>query len=119
MPHGEEWKNEFRRMMNVFVEKNIFPEDLLPFIKKHLINPKASGSADYRLMKAMSKYDDPNKPQTEIVYLEDLPNESTFLLSNGLILKKGEKRRTRFLCQDLHSKKKYTVSAIAKVKQIE
>ena len=45
-PHGQEWKRNFKHLMLPFVNPEIYPKDVLPFLVNYLINPKASTVAD-------------------------------------------------------------------------
>jgi hypothetical protein len=75
-------------------------------------NPKASSQSDAMLLKLLRKYDQ-DLDQTN-TYLEDLSEGESFNL-NGREFKKIKKRRTRSLCVDEKSGKKYLISEFAKV----
>jgi len=111
-PHGEEWKETYRGLMINYFELDVFPKELAIVLLKHLRNPKASSHGDLHLVRALAIYD--NKAEDGSVYLEDLNKGDSFFI-NGKILIKGEKRRTRYMCTELNSTRKYTVSALAKV----
>ena len=111
-PHGEEWKDIYRGLMIEFFELEVFPRDLEIVLLKHMRNPKASSHGDLNLVRALAVYD--NKVEDDSVYLEDLKEGDSFFI-NGKILIKGDKRRTRYMCTELNSKRRYTVSALAKV----
>jgi hypothetical protein len=76
-------------------------------------NPSASSARDLFLMKEMSKYD-VKSPQGETLFLADLAPHTHFLLA-GRKFKKGLTRRTRVLCEELATGKKYLVSRLAQV----
>ena len=40
-PHGDEWKEEFQKMMLRFLNPEYFPDDILKALSRHMINPKA------------------------------------------------------------------------------
>ncbi|WP_332912411.1 hypothetical protein [Algoriphagus boritolerans] len=65
----------------------------------------------------MSKYDIRNDSIVDQVFLSDLLPGKEFLLS-GRKFKKGETKRTRVLCEDVNSGKKYLISRLAKVKPV-
>lgn len=113
MPHGKEWKKEFKILLNPFLELNIFPEDIRQCIGDYAVNPRATACADISLMKVFKKYD----LNSEFVHLEDLPENSIFKLKNGRAFIKGKLLRKRYLCIDPSSRKKYLVSAVAEVNQ--
>ena len=111
-PHGKEWKDIYRDLMIEYFELDVFPRDLEIVLLKHMRNPKASSHGDLSLVRALASYN--NKAEDNSVYLEDLSEGDSFFI-NGKILIKGKKRRTRYMCSELNGKKKYTVSALAKV----
>src|ERR1700683_1491330 len=49
--HGKEWKLLYRKILEDFLNKNIFPEDVLAALKKSLHNLPASSCADEPLMR--------------------------------------------------------------------
>jgi hypothetical protein len=79
-------------------------------------NPSASSVRDLFLMKEMSKYDTKNQNHA-LTFLADLGPESSFELAGRKFIKK-ESRRTRVLCEEMGSGKKYLVSRLAKVKPL-
>ncbi|WP_425637182.1 SprT-like domain-containing protein [Algoriphagus yeomjeoni] len=113
-PHGMEWKSTFQRLMFPILSTEIFPIDLLIPLRKHMSNPKASSSRDLFLMKEMSKYDE-KSIHSDVIFLSDLKPGSRFLLS-GREFEKGETRRTRVLCEEINSGRKYLIAQMAKVK---
>lgn len=110
-PHGKEWKEEFSLLLQVFFNRSIFPQDVEDALKNYVLNPKASSCSDHALYRALKKYD--TKP---VIHLEELPKDSIFQLGKNGIFKKGIKRRTRYLCMHLKSKRMYLISGIAEVK---
>ncbi len=116
-PHGEEWKREYRTLMQIFLEKEIFPEDIKQELYLSLINSKASGSAEISLMRTLRKYD---KNKTEgVIHLEELPENSFFITQNGRRFQKGKKRRVRYLCQNIDNRRWYLFHPLAEVKPIK
>lgn len=109
-PHGIEWKRTFSGLIDPFLNTSIYPEDLLGILKKHMTNPKASTSSDIKLMKALKAYDKGDKSIT----LSDLSEGEFFILKNKhfQILKKN---RTRFLCIEIDSNKKFLVHSLAEI----
>jgi SprT protein len=115
LPHGKEWKNEFKTKMHFLMEMEIFPADIKTVLEKYIKNPKASSGADQNLVLVLMKYDELIENNNRTMLLNSLKIGDTFILPNGLRLKKIEKRRTRILCEDVKSKKKYLVSSVATV----
>lgn len=110
-------ENNFQQLMLPLLQEAFFPRDLLIPLQRHMRSPKASSSRDLFLMKEMSKYDKKDLSD-QTVFLSDLRPGLTFEIS-GRVFKKGETRRTRVLCEELTSGKKYLIAQLAKVKVIE
>ena len=112
-PHGPEWKSFFKNLSKPYLDAGIFPVDVETALKIYFTNPSASSCADPQLYKVLNSYD-----EEEYMYVEDVEIGSTFILENGRTFEKGQKQRTRFLCQCLETKKIYSVSGVAKVKRL-
>lgn len=116
-PHGLEWKKTFRTLMEPMLNDRIFPKDILIPLRNHMQNPPASSSRDLFLRKEMSKYDSSSAAASDEIFLSDLMTGKQFILS-GRKFKKGETRRTRVLCEEVDSGKKFLVSSLAKIKPV-
>ena len=114
-PHGKEWKQCFRELALPVLTAEIFPEELLYAFARYLKNPKASSSGDPNLMIAVKKYDTAEDATNKkpLKYL----NEGALFVFNGKGFVKGPLRRTRVLCVETTSKKKYTIAAHALVEE--
>ena len=114
-PHGEEWKQTFARLLLPYLKPEIFPEDILTALKRHLQHIKASSTSDTYLAQVMKRYDThPSGEKTLTV--EELPEGAVFKLANGMSFRKGPKQRTRYRCECLDNGKTYSVSGLAEVK---
>jgi hypothetical protein len=109
--HGIEWKTEFATLMKVLLQKDIFPDHLKLVLQHHLKNPPASSARDISLINELKKYDVPSNT----LQLIEIPTGSTFSLNNKRFFIKGKKRRTRFLCKEISSKKEYLIHGVAEV----
>ena len=114
-PHGSIWKNEFKKLLQPILDKNIFPHFLQILIKAHMKNPKSSFSYDSPLEMELNKYDNDNENYT---YLEDIEIGNIFRYNNDKLYKKVEKRRKRYLCIEKDSGRKYLFLPHAKVELI-
>ncbi len=114
LPHGEEWKLEFARLMHPFYTNTIFPDDVLLALKKHFSNVKASTCSDPHLLRILKKYD-----SSPSVHVEDLSPNSIFTLANGQTFVKGIRLRKRFKCKEVGTNKNYLVSPLAEVLSYE
>ena len=110
-PHGLEWKANFKKMMNPFFEKEVFPDDLKLAIYTYLQNPAASSCSDLNLFRALKKYD----TTTHGITIENLAMKSIFQLKDGRVFKKDELVRKRFKCTELSSKRVYLFNPLAEV----
>jgi hypothetical protein len=114
LPHGEEWKNAFRKLLIPVIDEKTLPKDIQNALVKSLISTKASSCSDHQLSRVLKAYDERKE---NMALLEELPNNTTFAL-NGKHFVKGPLRRKRFLCEEIHSKRKYLVNALAEVKPV-
>ena len=114
-PHGSIWKNEFKKLLQPILDKNIFPNVLQILIKAHMKSPKSSFSYDSPLEMELNKYDNDDENYT---YLEDIDIGNIFRYNNDKLYKKVEKRRKRYLCIESDSGRKYLFLPHAKVELI-
>jgi hypothetical protein len=113
-PHGTEWKTVFRHLMLPFVKPEIYPTEILPHLANYLKNPKASTDSDPKLSLALRR----GMAATGKSFIFEIPNGSTFQFKNTLY-KRGNKRRTRYECLNLHNKQIYLFNQNAEVFFIE
>jgi SprT protein len=106
-PHGEEWKEAFRILMQPMLTHEIFAGDILAELQRHMVNPKASSFADTSLTKVLRRYD---RDAGQYATLSDIPEGSVFRFQ-GRFFKKGKIRRTRVLCHEVKTKRHYLVPA--------
>src|SRR5688500_9807555 len=106
-PHGEEWKNSFRILMQPVMHNHIFENDILMELQRHMTNPKASSFADTDLTKVLRRYD---KNAGQYATLSEIPEGSIFRFQ-GRFFKKGKIRCTRVLCHEVKTKRHYLVPA--------
>ncbi|WP_439132353.1 SprT-like domain-containing protein [Polaribacter sp.] len=101
-PHGKEWKKVFQHLMLPFLQPEIFTKEMLPYLAKYLKNPKASTDSDANLSLALRE----NKAEEGKHFIFEIPFGGTFIFKN-IIYKRGKKRRTRYECLQLHTKRVY------------
>ena len=114
-PHGDEWKNTFKRLMVPLMNSQIFPQDLYHALYQHLRNPKASHYADPKLVSVLRKYGKTASPGR--LSLLELSTGDVFKFKRK-VFRVEEKRRTRMLCLDLRSRKKFLIHQSAEVEKI-
>ena len=110
-PHGNEWKNHYRKLLIPVLDKKILPKDIENALINSLVNTKASSCADIPLMRVLKNYDKQNE---SFVFIEDIKKNAHFMLQGKEFIK-GELRRKRFLCEDVSTKKKYLIHTLAEV----
>lgn len=117
LPHGKEWKNAFAELMNPLLNEEVFPNEILRLLQTHMANPPASTVRDVSLLKALQSFD--NKPVTKEngLYLDDLKQGDSFIFK-GRTFTKLEIRRTRVLCLEKKSNRKFTIPKIATVERV-
>jgi hypothetical protein len=113
--HGQEWKSVFRQLLNPALNAEIFPPDLLIVLRRHMADPKASTFSDSDLVQVLRKYD---PKATAMVFLADIPEGSLFGL-RGRWFRKGSTKRTRALCQEVKTKRKYFVPVDSPVENVQ
>jgi len=114
-PHGIEWKACFREILQPVLHPDFFPVEVLQELKRYALNPKATTSGDVALAEALKKLDLHEAAGNKKV-LKHLEEGSLFVF-NGRGFRKGPLRRTRILCTEVSSKKKYTIAAHALVEE--
>ncbi len=115
-PHGEEWKNEYKSLMQNFTGSAIFPPDILAAINNHIAAPYASSCTDIELMRILRKYDEVETQNfAPLLHLEEIPQSTVFRIQNGRTFYKGEKLRKRYKCKDLNNNREYLFNPLAEV----
>ena len=113
-PHGKEWKSAFQQMVATFLEGDIFPESLLIPLKKHMQNARATFAADANLSMALRAFDPPNNKKC----IFELEQGALFNAQDGRVFSKDAKRRTRFVCTCVKTKKQYLFPPFVEVSPI-
>jgi SprT protein len=109
-PHGAEWKNTFKELMLPFIRPEVFPQDILPHLAKYLLNAKASTDSDHNLALALKQHTKNHNKN----YIFELQIGMEFELKNKRFVLL-EKKRTRSICLDKSSKRKYIINLISEV----
>lgn len=113
-PHGREWKNIYRELLFIFLQKKIFPHDIQAALKQSLDNPGASACAEEGLMRVLKNYDDNKHP--DVLHVEQIKLNGYFKTRDGRVFQRGEKRRTRYFCTEVKTGKIYLFNALYEVK---
>lgn len=108
-PHGKEWKKSFQDLMQPLLSEEHLPKKLLLPLSAYMQNPAASSVSFAPLAEALRSFD---AGEQVGVSLADLTDNQWFEF-RGTIFQKIEKRRTRVLCLEKQSKRRYTILASA------
>lgn len=109
-PHGKEWKQTFQHLMLPFLNPSIYPENILSPLANYLKNPKASTDSDVKLSLALRE----NKAETGKSFIFDVPLNAIFVFKNKKY-RRGLKRRTRYECLQIDTKRLYLFNQNAEV----
>jgi SprT protein len=110
-PHGKEWKKSFQDLMQPLLSEEHLPKNLLLPLSAYMQNPAASSVSYAPLAEALRSFD--TGEQIGISLSEVTDNE--WFEFRGTVFQKIEKRRTRVLCLEKKSKRRYTILASALV----
>ena len=110
-PHGKEWKTVFQHLMLPFLQPEIYPKEILPHLANYLKNAKASTDSDVNLSLALRG----NVAETGKKFVFEISFGSLFLFKDT-IYKRGNKRRTRYECLNIQSKRVYLFNQNTEVK---
>lgn len=111
LPHGKEWKASFQKLMLPLLSPQIFPESILQPLIAYMQNPAASSVSYLPLATALKNFD---TYQEEGHTLIEISNKEYFEF-RGKIYQKLENRRTRVLCLEIESQRRFTILGIVKV----
>jgi hypothetical protein len=116
-PHGVEWKRNFQKILQPMLKEEVFPIDILIPLRRYALNPLASTLSDPFLAREVNKYNKgvSENPQTPLF---QIPIGAQFLLS-GRKFQKETPRRTRVICVEIATGKKYLISSHAEVTAID
>lgn len=109
MPHGVEWKKSFKEVAQPMLTTDVFDEKVLAALNRYFKNPKASSCSDPTLYNVLKKFDLDPAPQ-----LREIKVGEEFIF-NKRVFRKLEKKRTRSVCLEIKTGRKYAIAEIAEV----
>ncbi len=113
-PHGKEWKQNFKKVAIPMLKPEILPDPILRSFSGYLKNPAATSCSDPHLTRVLSQYNDGSKNE---IMLFDIPIGSYFQFRNK-VYQSLEKKRTRLVCLEIKTGRKYLINGVAQVKPI-
>lgn len=114
-PHGREWKNTFRQLLQRLDAGKIFPEDVAEAIQRYMRDPAARSCSDDFLVRTLRKYD---KTGNGACLIEELKEGECFIVPGGEQFKRGRKLRKRYECQSMKTGHLYIFSPLYEVKKV-
>jgi hypothetical protein len=114
-PHGKEWKEAFRNLLLPVLHETYFPEDVLTPLRRYALEPKASTGSDYALVQALARYDTRDHEINKKTLLHLKEGENFVFQKREFV--RGPLRRTRVLCVEKASNRRYTIPAHALVEE--
>ncbi len=112
-PHGEEWKASFKEVLYPVLREEVFPPTIIAPLYDYIVNPKATSCSDIDLIKALGEHDEHKQ-----AFLSDVKLGETFRF-NKKYFRKDSIMRTRAICTELSSKKKYYVPLAAQIELMQ
>lgn len=117
-PHGHEWQAEYAALLRQHVE--FFPEDVRSAIMSYTRRiplPRRIG----RYVEELLHHYDKDYNAANDLHLDDLPAGSLFRLKtrHDKLFQSQEKRRTRWLCTEVATKRQYLINGIAEVEKVD
>jgi hypothetical protein len=113
--HGREWKTIYSGILDQFLKRHIFPDDIRAELLHSLDNPAATTCAEDGLLRVLRRYDD--KPEHQRL-VEEIAANALFRTSDGRIFQKGEKLRKRFKCAEVSTGRVYLFSPVYEVEEV-
>lgn len=118
LPHGQEWKSEYKYLMRNFMSAEIFPTDVLLALQKYLINPAASSCSDADLLRVLKRYDEAHT-NGNLIFVEKLAHKTIFKYNGDKLFEKGERIRTRYRCREVNNGAIYLFHPLTEVEPVE
>ncbi len=116
-PHGSEWQAAFRELLGPVLTDSCFPDDILLPLRRYAARPGASTGSDPELALALAKYNAlaPEDNKKTLQYL----SEGVSFVFQKREFTRGPMRRTRVLCVEKASNRRYTIPAHALVRELK
>ena len=113
-PHGIEWKQNFKQLIQPFMSTDIFPLEVFAALRQYMQNPAASSCSDVRLLRTLKLHDN-----NQAVFIEHLPPNTMFLYNGSRLFRKGEKIKKRFKCTEVNTGQTYLFNPLVEVEVFE
>ena len=113
VPHGHEWQEEYRQLLKQHA--NLFPPEVQALLARYTRRVPLSRPVANELEAALRRHDPDYNPDTQT--LDDLCPGDRFRLKSkpAILFQADERRRTRWICTDLATGRRYLVNGGAEV----
>lgn len=102
--HGPEWKRTYGQLLQAYLGRGIFPDDVEAVLQKMAHNPAASSNAEDSLQRVLRRYES-SRPGHYTV--EEIAEGLLFRLGDGRVFLRGKQLRKRIKCLEVASQKVY------------
>lgn len=114
-PHGYEWQIAFFKLLQDAIQKELFHASIAQaIIKEFFYDGVYSKQRDFSVSITINKVDH----TTQSLYIKDLKIGTIFTIKNGMQFQLLEKKRTRYLCNEIKTNKKYLISSYAIIDKV-
>ena len=110
-PHGKEWQESYKQLMQPFLTLEVFPNDVLLPLKNFMQNPPSATYSDSTLVRSLKEYN----VNDNTIFLDELSVNSQFQFQGNRIFQKKEQRGKRFVCFELKTNKSYLFNPLTEV----
>ncbi len=114
LPHGVAWKRHFRQLLEPVLTEAFFPPFVLEPLRDYARDPAAATSSHGPLTRALQALDAP--PEGTPLTVQQLAEGETFVFHDRTFVR-GPLRRTRALCTEVTTGRRYTVPGHAPVRR--
>lgn len=113
-PHGHEWQEQYRQLLAAY--RSFFPPDVVPLLDKYIKRIPLSRTYGRKMEEQLHHYDPGYAPASHPI-LDKLQPGTCFRLARRpeKRFRAIEKRRTRWLCEELPSGRQFLVQGSAEV----
>jgi len=115
LSHGREWKAIYVKILDQFLQHQVFPGDIETELLRSLKNPAATTCAEDGLLRVLRKYD---SKESDNRLVEEIETNKLFRTHDGRVFKKEGKLRKRFKCIEIKTGRVYLFSPVYEVQAV-
>jgi hypothetical protein len=115
LSHGREWKAIYVKILDQFLQHQVFPGDIETELLRSLKNPAATTCAEDGLLRVLRKHD---SKESDNRLVEEIETNKLFRTHDGRVFKKEGKLRKRFKCIEIKTGRVYLFSPVYEVQTV-